>query len=71
MTGALTAAPTPATGGARLFASDALEPRKRTLEDEVVATCRELRRRGTAPCLVCGSPLDSSGRCEACGSELD
>jgi tRNA(Ile2) C34 agmatinyltransferase TiaS len=70
--GALTAPPAPARSAERdrLFAPDTLEPHGRTLEDEVIASWRELRRGESAPCLVCGSALDSAGRCDACGSEL-
>jgi hypothetical protein len=70
VTDTLTAPPTATPQRARLFAPEGLEPRGRTLEDSVVATWRDLRLRGTASCLVCGSAVDAEGTCGHCGSEL-
>jgi hypothetical protein len=70
MTHTVTAPSPPAPERARLFAPDAHEPHGRTLEDAVLTALRELRSRGTTPCLVCGSALDVEGTCADCGAEL-
>jgi hypothetical protein len=67
---AATAPPRPALERPVLFAAEGVESRGRTLEDAVLATWRELRLRGGAPCLVCGSTLDAAGACADCGAEL-
>jgi hypothetical protein len=57
----------------RLLDPDALSATPRrgpTLEEAVLDASRELRRRGTTACLVCGEPTDAAGDCRACGASL-
>jgi hypothetical protein len=70
MGGAATAAPATAPEHAGPFAAAGVERGGRTLEESVLAAWRELRLRGTASCLVCGSALAADGACRECGSEL-
>jgi rubrerythrin len=70
VTGAVATRSAPDAERDRLFAADAVEPRRRTLEDAVVAALAERRLRGAAPCLVCGAPTDGDGPCPSCGAEL-
>jgi DnaJ-class molecular chaperone len=50
---------------ARLF-----EPSEVTLEDAILGAWEALTAHGRVDCPVCHGELETSGRCETCGSQL-